>query len=331
MEEYFVAWWNLENLFDLQNAPKARRGERLAKKLKSELKDWTKSVLDKKIDQLVKIISQLNNGTGPDILGFCEVENSHVVNLLSKALKSALGRTFRTALLDSEDPRGIDVGFLLDEAKFGFDPAKMWKREIVKRSPTRDLFQVNVTTTAGNNPLVLIANHWPSRMSGELDTEPYRVLAGETLAYWHQRIREELGPDIAIIAMGDFNDEPFDRSLRDYARALRSPKKVSNARTPCFLNLMWPLLGQGRFSYFSEGPNMLDQFLVSKALLGRSGKFRLKSGSEGPGQVAVFQAPEMASGSYGRPKRFGRPSKPSSHDLQGFSDHFPITMVIEEA
>jgi hypothetical protein len=68
--------------------------------------------------------------------------------------------------------------------------------------------------------------------------------------------------------MGDFNDEPFDPSLVDYALSARSATKVINTDTPRFFNCMWHVLGQGLGSlYFSNFPNVLDQFLGNENLL----------------------------------------------------------------
>ena len=131
---------------------------------------------------------------------------------------------------------------------------------VLKRNATRDIYQVNFRTAAGN-PLILIGNHWPSRSSGELETQPYRIIAAETLSYWHKRIQEIRGEDIATLIMGDFNDEPFSRSITDYALAGRSETKVLEAETPRFLNLMWQVLGTGAGThYFDNFPNVLDQF-----------------------------------------------------------------------
>ena len=80
MNTYFIAWWNLENLFDVYNAPD--RPDYLQSQLKSELKGWTEAVLTRKINQLKKVIERMNGGNGPDILGVCEVENAAVVNKL---------------------------------------------------------------------------------------------------------------------------------------------------------------------------------------------------------------------------------------------------------
>jgi len=88
MANTFLAWWNLENLFDIENSP--RRIPKLENQLKSELKGWTQAVLDTKITQLSSIIRQLNGGAGPDILGVCEVENKTVMDLLVHLLISWL-------------------------------------------------------------------------------------------------------------------------------------------------------------------------------------------------------------------------------------------------
>ena len=67
--EYYVAWWNVENLFDFDESD--TRPAWLQKKLANELKGWSTTVLDKKINQLAGVIQQMNGGKGPDILGVC--------------------------------------------------------------------------------------------------------------------------------------------------------------------------------------------------------------------------------------------------------------------
>jgi hypothetical protein len=44
--------------------------------------------------------------------------------------------------------------------------------------------------------------------------------------------------------------------------------------------------------------------------------------------VEVVRFQEIVEGTYRTPKRFGRPSR--SMDAEGFSDHFPIGVVVEE-
>jgi len=72
----------------------------------------------------------------------------------------------------------------------------------------------------------LIGNHWPARSAGQYLSEPYRMIAGETLSYYLDRIQDIRGEDTPIIVMGDFNDTPYDRSLTEYALSTVSKKKI---------------------------------------------------------------------------------------------------------
>lgn len=316
MTDYYVAFWNLENLFDVNQSP--RRTDKLQRTIGSELKGWTKKILDKKIRQLASVIKQMNQKKGPDLMGACEIENDFVLERLLNALNIP-NRNYAISHHNMSDKRGIDVGFIYDKALLKAE--KQFSHFIVKRYATRDLFQVNFSTKLGRR-LVVIGNHWPSRSAGQYESEPYRIVAAETIAYWHQRIREELGKATAILAMGDFNDEPFNRSLANYALAMRSRTEVTRARSPKFLNLMWPIMGEGKGTHYYGGvPNFLDQFLASKGLVTGNSKLRVL-----PEKVEVIKFPGMAAKN-GAPIRFGKGPK---INLKGFSDHFPIGVVVRE-
>jgi len=97
MENHNIYWWNLENLFDIENSP--RRSQFLNDKLDSELIGWTQAILDQKIDNLSSIIAKFNNNNGPDILGVCEVESAHVLHLLSNKLSTLLGRNYTFSII----------------------------------------------------------------------------------------------------------------------------------------------------------------------------------------------------------------------------------------
>lgn len=318
MTDYYIAFWNVENLFD--SVGYDGRSDKLQRTLEKELTGWTTTVLNKKIKQLASIIEQMNDGQGPDILGVCEVENDHVLSLLVNKINIP-HRKYAIAHDDMKDNRGIDVAFIYDEEYF--EKGLQFSHFIVKRVATRDLFQVNFESNEGNL-LILIGNHWPSRSGGRLESEPYRMIAGETLAYFHKRIREENDNNIAVIAMGDFNDEPFDRSIVKHALSEKTRAKVTRARTPRLLNLMWPVLGTGLGTYYYDNyPNMLDQFLVSKGLLTGNSNFTVR-----PDTVEIIRFPEMVgTGTYPVPIRFGRGSNPNT---DGFSDHFPIVVQLRE-
>ena len=338
MTIYHIAWWNLENLYD--DTPweeKARKIKNLGN-LKDRLKHWKTPVLEAKLTQLSSVIKSMNNNQGPDILGVCELESKEVLEKLVAKIKTPPldAREYEIVHIDTEDQRGIDLAFVYDKTKFGFyikdpnapeghdDGKHIFAHPIIKRSPTRHILQVNFKALNEDQPLILIANHWPSRLTGTYLTEPYRIIAAETLAYYNQRIHEVLGKDIPIIVMGDFNDDPGDRSMTDYALSCRNEDQVVNATSkPKLLNLMWPLMNQGYGSYWYDEPLFFDQFLISKAIVKKNGKVKVTKDS-----VKVLKDKdrwESSKGDYPKPRRFGW----NIRDPLGWSDHFPITMQIE--
>lgn len=128
------------------------------------------------------------------------MENRHVVELLVAQMARAFPkRSYAIAHADSPDKRGIDVAFIYDSNLFTAE--HQFSLQLVKRSPTRDLFQVNFRVNATKRLLIVIGNHWPSRRGGSLESEPYRILAAETLSYWLSRIQTICGPDAAVVCV----------------------------------------------------------------------------------------------------------------------------------
>ncbi len=324
--QHSIYWWNLENLFDVQDS--ALRPDWLQKQLRSELKGWTATVLNKKINNIASILQKMNNGLGPDIIGVCEIENEAVVQRLMTQVGKVLNRNYKVLHQDTKDNRGIDVAIIYDTDKYT-DDGHMFSLEVMKRNSTRDLFQVNLTTKKGNE-LIIIGNHWPARLGGKYESEPYRMMVGEILSYWIERIHEikyeknkEKNP--SIILMGDFNDNPHDRSITEYLRSTPNIEKVKNSTSHIMYNLMYEFMnGKIGTHVYGNEIGLLDQFIVSKSMIVNSSKypFQIK-------KTNIVQFPEMIKGEYNTPIRFSRPNA-SDFNEKGFSDHLPIEMLIEE-
>lgn len=316
-DQLFLAFWNVENLFDVESAD---RPEKLKRIVGKDLAGWDGVLLDAKLRQLSKVIRAMNAGVGPDILGVCEVENRNVLLGLSARIAGDGGRHYEVAHADTSDNRGIDVAFLYDPRIASASPGEMFQHWIVKRYATRELFQVNFRIDG--QTVVLVGNHWPARSAGQYESEPYRMTAGETLAYWIERIQAELGEDVAIVVMGDFNDEPFNRSLAEYALSTNDSRQVASGRNPYLLNLMWPILASGAGSHYYGGRwNMLDQILVSRGVVNG------KSGWRVHGEARIESKAMMSHRNRLGPRRFG--ISPGERDTAGFSDHYPVSVTLE--
>lgn len=352
MTEIKVAFWNVQNLFDITASPIAADLEFTPEE------GWTQEVFDIKVANLARIIKQMHGGAGPDLLGLCEVENREVM----ERLLTEIGRAdYRLAHKDSPDIRGIDCSLIYSANVFNAPPAADIRGHLVHfRYPTRDIFQVRLTLKATGTELNVFVNHWPSRMKGQFLTEPHRITVGERCGQLVDEILKfdrnayaEI-PDTAeglaqlnarwnrnVLLMGDFNDDPFNRSITDFLLASKDLDKVEELlkpgknretpaikayleREPVLFNLSWPFLGTPDTGtlFFSSGSsntmNLFDQFIVSRGLyFGESG-LKVRQGS-----VEIFRPSDMAPGTKKRPKAFDKKTK------KGFSDHFPIEMIIE--
>ncbi len=323
---YSVSWWNVENLFDSVNSP--RRSEKLQRVIGGDLEGWTTVFRDKKIEQLVKVITSLNGGQGPDLLGICEVENEFVVDRLKDQLQKKLpNRSYKVVHADTIDKRGIDIAFIYEDSKLQVPIGQVFQHIVMRRTATRDILQVNFKTKPGGRTWAVFGNHWPSRSGGKEKSEGYRQIAGETLSYFHQRAREEHGDNTPVLAMGDFNDEPFDLSLTRHALSTRQRTKVVRGTSPRLLNLMWPVIGRGVGTfYFDNFANVLDQFLVNENMLKQDSPIKVDRDS-----VVIedrFPGINDPKAHYPQPIRFGGMGKDVNND--GFSDHYPISLLVRE-
>jgi hypothetical protein len=352
MTEIKVAFWNVQNLFDTTASAIAADLEFTPEQ------GWTEEVFATKVANLAKIIKRMHGGQGPDLLGLCEVENPSVV----EQLMAAIGRgDYRLAHVESPDIRGIDCSLLYSSQIFN-DPAKedIQGHLVYFRYPTRDIFQVRLTLKATGSELNVFVNHWPSRSIGQYPTEPHRITVGERCGQLVDEVLKVSRQDFAmipetkdglaqlnarwsrnILLMGDFNDDPFSRSITDYLQASKDLDKVEEElkpekkrdlpslqsyleHTPTLFNLSWPSLATpdlGSLFFSGDSANtmhMFDQFMVSCGLL--LGKAGLKAR---PGSVQILRPAEMSTGTKLRPKAFDKKTK------KGFSDHFPIEMVID--
>jgi endonuclease/exonuclease/phosphatase family metal-dependent hydrolase len=337
---YRICFWNLENLFAPENFP--TREPWIARTIASDLAGWTDALFRRKISQLATIIAQLANGAGPDILGVCEVENRFVLDVLAEEISGRLAaRNYGVVHADSTlDKRGIDTAFIVDQNVFTVEPNTIFSHFVIRRTGTRDILQATFHAHTGHE-LVALCNHWPSRSGGVEESAGFRETAGETLGYWHERIREERGDDIPVIALGDFNDDPFNNSLRYNANAWRERGDVERSRSAKFYNLAWRYLSQdcvdhrgdprtidGTLYYGNDG-NVFDQILVNRSLLNGERGLTVLEESVGIDAISQMVDHRVNAG----PIRFGLPKGNATQNVNtdGFSDHFPVSVTVVDS
>lgn len=261
---FHVANWNVENLFDTADDPDNTYDDEFLPG--NPTTRWTRARFDTKLDNLARVISGLNRGQGPDLLGLEEVENKTVLQALVQKLP---GKNYGIVHEDSPDPRGIDTALLYNRDLFTLRYSRAHRVPLKWRRDTRDILHAALQDPHGKL-LHVFVNHWPSRGAGIAESDPDRFTAGQTLSralrYIFQRDRAA-----HVIVMGDFNDEPNSPSIRVALDVDPYPARAGYAPDKLY-NLSSRKSSQGLGTYFHSFRGriewrMYDQIMVSGAIL----------------------------------------------------------------
>jgi predicted extracellular nuclease len=193
---FAVMDWNVHNFFnDKQDSPEAGDNEIIL-----STADYQAKVAN--IGGVVKELS-------PDVVMFAEVEHQSILDDMNVGV---LGGAYQTALIDGNDPRGIDVGVM---TKAKPDAIVSHKDEIFvldgtngpKYQYARDCLEVHLTV--GDKKVVLLGVHFRSKGGGDGSADdPDKRLAE---AQHTRSIADALlaaDPSLLLIILGDFNDTP---------------------------------------------------------------------------------------------------------------------------
>ena len=312
-KEFTVMFYNVENLFDLEDDP-ATSDEEFTP---TGEKEWTKDRYEKKLEDIVRVIMSLPAEELPAIIGLSEVENETVLRDLIDT-RGLRRKGYKPLIIEGEDPRGIDCALLYREDFFKYDyhqllPVKDLSDDDYKLRPILHV----VGDAPDGKPVHIYVNHWKSRWGGVKETEPKRVYAGIALRREMDRLLStEQSP--RVIIMGDFNDDPTNKSMLD---VLKAGNKRKNIAINDMYNLHYDIhnLSLGGSLNYQGNWQMYDQIILSYSLLNQSRG--LTTGFDG-GKILKEEwmlyhdernGIKVPNRTYGGPNYYG-----------GISDHFPV-------
>ena len=305
-----VAFYNVENLFDTVDDPGTYKDEQFTAKGE---KRWDEKRYEAKLKNLAKVISELANDKVPTFLGVCEVENKQVLKDLVNQ-PSLADAHYAIAHKESPDERGIDVGFLYNKNVFSISSVDAYQPDLSAfDDKTRDILLVKGSLANGET-LHFIINHWPSRGGGRKETEPKRIAAAKMLLSITNGILEN-DPEAKIIVMGDFNDEPSNKSI---SKTLHVACNINDMENDQLFNAFCKLEDADKGSYrYRNYWDMLDQIMISKSMITDTSGLHFIPNSAG----IKAESWMIQTGKYkGFPLRtFG-----GNNYLNGYSDHFPV-------
>ena len=262
-----VAFYNLENLFDTINDE--NKNDEASPIM--EIRFNRGKIYREKVSNMANVISQIGfdiTKRPPSILGICEVENRMVVEDLISDEKL---RKYNYGIVhyESPDDRGIDVGLIYNKDVFKVKNSNSHDVFITgnnssKRRNTRD--QLVVSGYLDGELMHFIVNHWPSRGADETK----RIAAAEVNNFIIDSLRSKF-ENPKIITMGDFNDDPFDKSIK---KILGAKKNINDVKKNDMYNPFETILvdeGVGSNAYRDKW-QLFDQIILSKPFMDKNYK-----------------------------------------------------------
>ncbi len=308
VKQPFVAmFYNVENLYDTQNDPKTNDDEFTP----SGKVPWTQERLDTKIKHISQVIADITTPAMPDLVGFAEVENLQVLQMLTSS--PSLSKTnYSIVHFDSPDERGIDVALIYNPLTFKVISSEPLEVVLPGNDRTRDILYVKGKLNSGEMLHVFI-NHWPSRREGSEISDPKRMVVANVLRAKLDAI-QKVDKSANLLILGDFNDEPSNKSITQGIKAMIPEKPYANAN---IYSLLYPEYKKGEGSLYYKDWDLFDQIIVSGKML--SQKKGLNTSVENAG---IFRAEYLL---YKDKKGEARPNRTMGDKyFGGYSDHLPV-------
>ena len=291
-----IGFWNVENLFDLENDPEKRDDEFA----KGGRKNVTKEIYDLKIKHSSEVLFDLD----VDILGLCEIENKKVLVDLNEAY---IKRDYNIIHFESPDERGIDNALMYDNRKFTVISSRPITNVLAAGDKTRDILYIE--GIFNEETVHLFVNHWPSNYGGRERSIPKRASTAKLINNEISLILKK-NRNAEIVLIGDFNENPDDQNIKILSEV-------------GLISLMLPMIDKPKIgTYVYRGEDYLyDQIIISEGLQDKNGLSILN------GSTYILDLPKyrQQEGKYAHyPFRFWA----GNRLLGGYSDHLAISCII---
>ena len=272
---------------------------------------WSYTRYYRKVENIARVLTNIGEWDGVDIVGLQEVENALCVKRLCYTLRPG---EYDFVHYESPDPRGIDVSLIYKKARVDTiatrairvkpnpDPS-LKGRELI----TRDILYVCAKVDK-KDTLHFFVCHLPSQRGGTTESEWKRKIAREVLQGAIDSVYAAFR-DPKIVVMGDFNSEPKD-DIGGVRNKKPTPNPSLKGREQNNTSHIGTHKYQGRWT-------CLDHFYTSPTLDSLS-EVKIYN-------AAWIQEPDEKYLDL-KPKRTYNGFR---YQKDGFSDHLPIVLMIK--
>ncbi|HXH69008.1 MAG TPA: hypothetical protein VNI60_01540 [Pyrinomonadaceae bacterium] len=283
-QQFSLAGMNLENFFDDEDDPKMKEDIVTSEAFQNRMK---------KISMAIRDYMRF-----PDVIGTIEVENLAVLKKLADKINAdaiAANQTnpkYEAYLIDGNDGRGIDVGFLVKSSRVNVIEVKQLGKDDKFKNPDKDeenlhdrpplMLQATINDSKTNKPFAftVIVNHLKSFLGiddpkdGGARVRLKRQMQAEFLARVVQE-RQKLNQNERIVLLGDFNAFQFNDGIGDIIGVIKgtpAPKEqvltasedLVNPDLTALVDLIKP---DQKYSYsFNGNAQVLDHMIITQAM-----------------------------------------------------------------
>lgn len=233
-----VVSYNVENLFHPENDSITEDDEWTP----DGERHWSFARYNRKVENIARVLTNIGEWSGVDVVGLQEIENAAVVKKLCYTLRRG---EYGFVHYDSPDRRGIDVALIYKKSRV--DTLRSEKLKVKSEVfTTRDILYVSALVDK-KDTIHFFVCHLPSQRGGAAESEWKREAAKATL---QQAVDSVLAvnKDAKIIVMGDINSE--DIRMNGLEDKMGDGLQVTGYGTHKY---------QGRWTY-------LDHFYVSPSI-----------------------------------------------------------------
>jgi predicted extracellular nuclease len=282
--QFSIAGMNLENFFDDQDDPDIKEDILTVEAFQRRLKKVSAAIRD-----LMKM---------PDVIGTVEVENLATLKRLAERINAdavASGKPdpkYDAYLVEGNDGRGIDVGFLVKSSRVKAVEVKQFGKDDKFKNPNTGednflndrpplMLRAAISDRKTNQPfeVTVVVNHLKSFLGYNDPKQQDNVrmkkrLQAEFLARWVND-RQKANPNERIILLGDFNAFQFNDGIVDVVGTIEgkpAPKgEVLNPSddlvNPDLADLVDSISQNSRYSYSFDGnAQAIDHIIVNEPM-----------------------------------------------------------------
>jgi len=264
-----IVFYNAGKFFDAVNDPGAYDDDFIP----SGIRQWDEEKYKKRVTDVAKVLSAINENEFPSLIGLAEIENKKVAEDVISSSKLRRGK-YGVVNFDKKDEKGLEIALLYKKDDFEVIDSKSISIDFGPdiKDVNRDFLYVKCRTK-DDFICHIFVTQWPLRSPNAQESEIKRISAAISLRKEVDKILN-FENNAHILILGDFNDEPTNKSV---IQVLNATNKRKNINYRDLYNLMYDMHNTGNEGTITSGSGwmMVDQIIVSPAFFNKTAGYYL--------------------------------------------------------